>query len=136
MHLASGGVLEIAVRWSFESQMIAQRRTRIVPTKQATALQFWHDTVHEILEPAGHGVELHHEAVAGSGTKPVLHDVGNVLRRALDGLTTALIAQVQLAQSRLLLANDLNDPIEERLVQVGRLWKLAFLDRIVERQSG
>src|SRR5262245_58659626 len=72
MHRESGGGLEIAVRWSFQSQMIAQRRARIVRTKQVTALQFRHDTVHEILEPLGHGVELHHEAVAGSGAKPVL----------------------------------------------------------------
>src|SRR5215510_10354907 len=116
--------------------MIAQRLALVVLTKQAAALQFRDDTVHEIRKPCGHRVELHHEAVASSGDKPVLHDIGNVLRAALDGLTTALITQVQLPQSRFFLADDLNDAVEKRLMQVGGPWQLALRDWLVKRQSG
>ena len=119
-----------------QHEVLPERPAFVVGAEQAAALQLGDHAVDELSEAAGQRVELHHEAVAGAGREPVLHHVGDVVRRALDGLAAALVTQVELPQRRVLLADDLHDAVEKRLVQVGIFRQAAFGDRLVQWQVG
>ena len=59
--------------------MLAQGRAGVLGAEQAASLQFGHDVVDEVVEPAGQVRRHDVEAVGGALVEPVLDLVGDLL---------------------------------------------------------
>ena len=62
--------------------MIAQHLALIVVPEDATTLQFWDHEIDKIVQSAGQKRRLDDKSVRGLCLKPVLHLVGDSLRRS------------------------------------------------------
>src|SRR5205085_10484242 len=122
----SSGCREEAVLRAGQAEIFAQRLAFILAAEQTAALQFRHDPVDKIVEPAGDPREHDVEPVAGFAVEPFLHLVGDRARRA-DHRQPAIAAGDlrQLAYGQVVAPGTLDNPLAAafRGVRLRDLWQ-------------
>src|SRR5262245_4678450 len=66
---------------SRQIEVLAQRLAFVLAPEPSPPLQFWHDLLAEVVEPARQVWKHHGESVACLGVEPFLHLIGDRLRR-------------------------------------------------------
>src|SRR3984957_410637 len=132
---ADGSLLVLAARPG-QTEAVAQRGAGVFRAEQAAAAQLGRDVLDEQLQAAREDVEVQVEAVGGPRGEPVLHVVGDLLRRADALPVRPPVAQQHLAHGPAVFAGELDGRLEEPpgALDGAGVGELAVGDLLVKRE--
>ena len=132
----AGSFTRLRLDGTREAVVLAQGGAGVLGAEQAAPLQFGHDEVDEVVEPARQGRRHDVEAVRGAAGEPVLQLVGDLVRRAGEDAVPASAGEAieQLPDRQVLAPGQVDDQLEPALAALGEAADVG--QRAVERVAG